>query len=461
MLFSSNVFLFALLPVVLLLYFICPRRLRNPVLLLWSLVFYGWGEPVYLFLMIATILLNYGFGLWIHKKQAAGEKAKLPLVLGVVANLVILGFFKYAGFFVQQLQAVVPFLSGVKAPEISLPIGISFYVFQSMSYVIDVYRSDAPVQKNPLTFGTYVTLFPQLIAGPIVRYKDVAEQMETRRENVHDFASGVQLFVLGLGKKVLLANPMGNLWNLLQAEGGTLTAWVGILAYSLQIYFDFSGYSDMARGLGRMFGFEFLENFNYPYISASITEFWRRWHISLSTWFREYVYIPLGGNRKGLPRQILNLLIVWGLTGFWHGASWNFILWGLYYAVLLILEKLFLLKLLKKAPGILGHIYTIFAVLLGWVLFYFENLSSLFGFFGRLFTASPASVHGMNLVLAFTPMILISMFAATPAAKVLLSNSREKAVVRYGAVAVVMVMLLLCVAALASQSYNPFIYFRF
>ena len=461
MLFSSNVFLFAFLPVVLLLYFICPRRLRNPVLLLWSLVFYGWGEPVYLFLMIATILLNYGFGLWIHKKQAAGEKAKLPLVLGVVANLVILGFFKYAGFFVQQLQAVVPFLSGVKAPEISLPIGISFYVFQSMSYVIDVYRNDAPVQKNPLTFGTYVTLFPQLIAGPIVRYKDVAEQMETRRENVHDFASGVQLFVLGLGKKVLLANPMGNLWNLLQAEGGTLTAWVGILAYSLQIYFDFSGYSDMARGLGRMFGFEFLENFNYPYISASITEFWRRWHISLSTWFREYVYIPLGGNRKGLPRQILNLLIVWGLTGFWHGASWNFILWGLYYAVLLILEKLFLLKLLKKAPGIFGHLYTIFAVLLGWVLFYFENLSSLFGFFGRLFTASPASVHGMNLVLAFTPMILISMFAATPAAKVLLSNSWEKAVVRYGAVAVVMVMLLLCVAALASQSYNPFIYFRF
>lgn len=461
MLFSSNVFLFAFLPVVLLLYYICPRRLRNPVLLLWSLVFYGWGEPVYLFLMIATILLNYGFGLWIHKKQAAGEKAKLPLVLGVVANLVILGFFKYAGFFVQQLQAVVPFLSGVKAPEISLPIGISFYVFQSMSYVIDVYRNDAPVQKNPLTFGTYVTLFPQLIAGPIVRYKDVAEQMENRRENVHDFASGVQLFVLGLGKKVLLANPMGNLWNLLQAEGGTLTAWVGILAYSLQIYFDFSGYSDMARGLGRMFGFEFLENFNYPYISASITEFWRRWHISLSTWFREYVYIPLGGNRKGLPRQILNLLIVWGLTGFWHGASWNFILWGLYYAVLLILEKLFLLKFLKKAPGILGHIYTIFAVLLGWVLFYFENLSSLFGFFGRLFTASPASVHGMNLVLAFTPMILISMFAATPAAKVLLPNSREKAVVRYGAVAVVMVMLLLCVAALASQSYNPFIYFRF
>ncbi|HIQ67648.1 MAG TPA: MBOAT family protein [Candidatus Faecousia excrementigallinarum] len=461
MLFSSNVFLFAFLPVVLLLYYVSPRRLRNPVLLLWSLVFYGWGEPVYLFLMIATILLNYGFGLWIHKKQTAGENGKLPLVLGVVANLVILGFFKYAGFFVRQLQAIAPFLSGIKAPEISLPIGISFYVFQSMSYVIDVYRSDAPVQKNPLTFGTYVTLFPQLIAGPIVRYQDVAEQMEVRRENVHDFASGVQLFVLGLGKKVLLANPMGNFWNLLQTEGGTLTAWVGILAYSLQIYFDFSGYSDMARGLGRMFGFEFLENFNYPYISASVTEFWRRWHISLSTWFREYVYIPLGGNRKGLPRQILNLLIVWGLTGFWHGASWNFILWGLYYAVLLILEKLFLLKLLKKAPGIFGHLYTIFAVLLGWVLFYFENLSSLFGFFGRLFTPAAASVHGMNLVLAFTPMLLISIFAATPAAKVLVSGRRDKAVVRYGAVAVVMVMLLLCVAALASQSYNPFIYFRF
>jgi len=346
-------------------------------------------------------------------------------------------------------------------PEIVLPIGISFYIFQSLSYVIDVYRQDAPVQKNLLTFGTYVTLFPQLIAGPIVRYRDVAEQMENRRENISDFASGVHLFVAGLSKKVLLANPMGNLWNLAQAEQGTAVAWMGIIAYSLQIYFDFSGYSDMARGLGRMFGFEFLENFNYPYISRSITEFWRRWHISLSTWFREYVYIPLGGNRRGLKRQIVNLLIVWLLTGLWHGASWNFVLWGLYYAVFLILEKLFLLKWMERIPRGVCHVYTLVIVVLGWALFYFESLPALADFLARLFLPQAVTQTGINLISAHLPLMAVAVFSATPAAKQLLDARKSSTIIRYGKIAAAACALLLCVAALARQSYNPFIYFRF
>ena len=461
MLFSSNVFLFAFLPSVLLIYYIFPKKIRNIVLLLWSLVFYGWGEPVYLFLMVFTILLNYLFGMWVHGRFSKGKKAKLVLALGVALNLALLGFFKYAGFFVTQLKAILPFMAGVEAPQISLPIGISFYVFQSMSYIIDVYRRDAPVQKNPLTFGTYVTLFPQLIAGPIVRYADVALQMNNRKESISQFSSGVQRFVLGMAKKVLLANTMGLLWDMLRPEQGTLTAWVGIIAYALQIYFDFSGYSDMAIGLGRMFGFEFLENFNYPYISKSITEFWRRWHISLSTWFKEYVYIPLGGNRKGLPRQILNLLIVWGLTGFWHGASWNFLLWGLYYAVLLIIEKLFLLKVLNKLPGFIRHIYSIVLVLFGWALFFFEDMTALGGFFSQLFTASATSGHALNIILGYLPMLAISMIAAVPLFKTFGNRYGQKAAVRYAKLGVVAVLLVLCVAALVSQSYNPFIYFKF
>ena len=461
MLFSSNVFLFAFLPSVLLIYYICPRRLRNPVLLLWSLVFYGWGEPVYLFLMIATILLNYFFGAWVHIRMSTGRSAKLVLGVGVALNLVNLGFFKYAGFFVTQLKSILPFMASVHAPEISLPIGISFYVFQSMSYIIDVYRNDAPVQRNVLTFGTYVTLFPQLIAGPIVRYADVALQMDNRKESISQFSSGVHRFIIGLAKKVLLANPMGSLWNLLQVQEGTLAAWVGIVAYALQIYFDFSGYSDMAIGLGRMFGFEFLENFNYPYISKTITEFWRRWHISLSTWFKEYVYIPLGGNRKGLPRQILNLLVVWGLTGFWHGASWNFLLWGLYYAVLLIIEKLFLLKVLKKLPAIVGHIYSVVLVLFGWALFFFEDMTALGGFFVQLFKPAAVSGHCGNIILGYLPILLISMLAATPVVKSLTDKLGDRPVIRYGKLIAVAVLMVLCVAALVSQSYNPFIYFRF
>jgi alginate O-acetyltransferase complex protein AlgI len=460
MLFSSNVFLFVFLPIVLLLYYILPRPFRNPVLLLFSLFFYGWGEPVYLILMIATIIMDYLFGLWIHSRQRKNKSAKAVLAIGVIANLLILGFFKYTGFIVAQLKAI-PAFSEIQAPEITLPIGISFYVFQSMSYLIDVYRNDAPIQKDPVKLGTYVTLFPQLIAGPIVRYGDVAKQLSSRRENVPDFASGVLLFIIGLSKKVLLANPMGALWNELQVETGTLSAWIGIFAYTLQIYFDFSGYSDMARGLGRMFGFEFLENFNYPYISKSITEFWRRWHISLSTWFKEYVYIPLGGNRKGLAKQIVNILTVWALTGLWHGASWNFVLWGVYYGIILIVEKTFLLKLLKKAPTLVGQIYSFFVVMIGWVLFFFEDMTMLKGFFTKLFTIEMATENANVLILAYFPMIIIGAISATPILSKVFAKIKDNVVVRYGKIAICFVLFVLCVASLANQSYNPFIYFRF
>ena len=447
MLFSSNVFLFAFLPAVLAVYYVCPRRWRNPVLLVFSLFFYGWGEPRYLALMVGTIVMDYLCGLWIARQRSRGGTGRSALTVGVVLNLSLLVFFKYGSF-----------LFGARFPKLPLPIGISFYVFQSMSYIIDVYRCDAPLQRNLLTFGTYVTLFPQLIAGPIVRYTDVAEMLEHRRESVPQFASGISRFIVGLSKKVLLANPMGSLWEMLRQSQGTLAAWVGLAAYSLQIYFDVSGYSDMAIGLGRMFGFEFLENFNYPYISASITEFWRRWHISLSTWFKEYVYIPLGGNRKGLPRQIVNIAVVWLLTGLWHGASWNFVLWGGYYALLLIAEKVFLLKLLRKCPRWVGHLYAVFAVMLGWALFYFESLGELAAFLTRLFTGA-ASAASANVLLGYLPILLAAAAASTPLLKKL--PLKKTAGVEALRIAALAVLLLLCVAALVNQSYNPFIYFRF
>lgn len=460
MLFSSNVFLFAFLPTVLAVYYLVPRVLRNPVLFLVSLVFYGWGEPVYLLLMLAVILLNYGFGLWIWALRRKGKGAKAVLAAGVAANLLLLGYFKYASFLMSAISTVIPGLQRISVPQVELPIGISFYIFQSMSYIIDIYRDDAPVQKNPLTFGTYVALFPQLIAGPIVRYRDVAQQLSSRRENLNDFSSGVLLFIVGLSKKVLLANPMGEAWLQLQCETGLAAAWIGLAAYTLQIYFDFSGYSDMARGLGRMFGFEFLENFRYPYISVSVTEFWRRWHISLSTWFREYVYIPLGGNRRGKGRQLLNLLIVWFLTGLWHGASWNFALWGLYYAVLLILEKLFLLRVLEKLPKPAKHLYTLLVVMIGWALFYFEDLGALGEFMGRLWIPVPASSGSLPLIASFLPLMAVAAFAATPI-PASLAAKRDTPALRFVKAAAAACALLLCVGALASQSYNPFIYFRF
>ena len=455
MVFSSNIFLFFFLPAVLLFYYLLPRSLRNAVLLLGSLVFYAWGEPVYIFLMLFTILLNYLSGLMLERRKQEGRQAKGVLICAVVLNLGLLAFFKYAGFFLRSVR-MIPGMPGFPIPEIILPIGISFYIFQSMSYVIDVWRGDVAAQRNLTSFAAYVSMFPQLIAGPIVRYRDVAEQLESRRENLPQFAAGVELFVLGLSKKLLLANPMGALWESIRSEPGTAGAWIGMFAYTLQIYFDFSGYSDMAIGLGRMFGFEFRKNFDYPYLSQSVTEFWRRWHISLSSWFREYVYIPLGGNRRGLRRQLLNILIVWALTGLWHGANWNFVFWGLYYALLLIAEKLVFGKLLERSPEPFRHVLTLLIVSFGWMLFYFVDSAELAAFVTKLFSFTASGGLVWSRFFANLPLMLAAVLASTPLPKRLYDKMPDA-----GKLPVLAVLFVLCVAALATQSYNPFIYFRF
>ena len=463
MVFSSLTFWFIYLPVVLISYYVTPKKARNIVLFIVSLAFYGWGEPVYILLMLATILINYLAGFLIGKSETKGRK-KLWLILSVVLNLGFLVFFKYSGMIVSTLN-LLPFINiNFTAP--ALPIGISFYTFQAMSYTIDVYRDECKAQKNPLILGTYVTLFPQLIAGPIVRYVDVEAELISRKETLDKFKSGVILFLVGLGKKVLLANQFALMYKNLSETGdafGVTSAWAGLLALTLQIYFDFSGYSDMARGLGRMIGFEFMENFNYPYISRSITEFWRRWHISLSTWFRDYVYIPLGGNRKGFGRQIVNLLVVWLLTGLWHGAAYNFVLWGLYFFLILTVEKLFLGKILSKAPKVVCHIYSIFLIMLGWAIFSFDNMAEFGAFFASLFGANGlAATEAQNsIMLSYLPICLAGCVLSTPVLKVVYGRIRNAkyAVVLETAFAVL--IMLLCTAALVSESYNPFIYFRF
>ncbi len=465
MVFSSLLFLFMYLPVVLLIYYITPLKYRNLFLFVANLVFYGWGEPVFVLLMLFSTVVDYTCGYFISKyRESQKRKAKTFLILSVCINLSLLGFFKYAGFITDTLN-ILPFVS-LPSLEIPLPIGISFYTFQTMSYSIDVYRGDAPMQKNIITFGTYVALFPQLIAGPIVRYKDVAYQLDHRKETLDDFTKGVKLFCVGLGKKVLLANQMGLLWDSIRESGqanGVLGSWVGIIAYAFQIYFDFSGYSDMARGLGNMFGFEFLKNFDYPYISQSITEFWRRWHISLGTWFREYVYIPLGGNRKGVKRQIINLLIVWFLTGFWHGASYNFILWGLYFGLILIVEKFLLKRFLDKAPKAIRHIYSLFLIIIGWVIFYFTDMAQMGEFFVAMFNFSDGLVgdKAMSIILSYLPLLIIATIASTPLASVIYNKIRNTKFCIIFDVVFCAVILLLCTASLVNQSYNPFLYFRF
>ncbi len=464
MVFSSLLFLFVYFAVVLAVYYAMPRKLKNLWLFVVSIAFYGFGEPVYVFLMLFSITVNYITGLMLGKFNRQAKAKKLLLVLNVVVNLGMLGFFKYTGFAVDIFKNISMF-SDIVAPEIVLPIGISFYTFQTMSYIIDVYRGNCEVQKNYIIFGTYVTLFPQLIAGPIVRYVDVEQQLQSRKESLDLFTNGVKLFTLGLAKKVLIANQMGLLWAEIKGDeaSGVLGSWVGILSFTLQIYFDFSGYSDMARGLGNFFGFEFMQNFNYPYVSKSITEFWRRWHISLSSWFAEYVYIPLGGNRKGKPRQMLNLMIVWVLTGLWHGASWNFVLWGLYFGVLLIIEKFVLAKLLKKLPAFINHFYALFFIVFGWVIFDFTDMSQMGSFIARLFTGT-YGILGENAryaVLSYLPLLLIGFAACLPVWKKLYIKTQDKKwSIALQCVAVTAV-LVLSTAALVSSSYNPFLYFRF
>lgn len=469
MVFSSILFLFRFLPIFMVCYFLAPGRVKNWVIFLGSLIFYAWGEPVYVGLMLFSTVSDYIHGRLIDTKRGT-LAAKGLLVSSLVINLLLLGFFKYADFLIQSINAVTG--AGIPLLELGLPIGISFYTFQTMSYTIDVYRGEAKAQKNLLDFAVFVTMFPQLIAGPIVKYRQIAERLHNRPFEIQGVGYGVGRFVTGLAKKVLLANNIGLLWNAIKEMdyGGisALTAWLGIMAFALQIYFDFSGYSDMAIGLGAIMGFEFPENFNYPYISRSITEFWRRWHISLSSWFREYVYIPLGGNRKGLPRQIVNILIVWMLTGIWHGAGWNFVLWGLWFAVFLIAEKLFWGRVLSKIPGVFGYVYCLMVVLVGWVIFELESVGAVGAYLGAmlggngLWDRQALYLGRENLVL-----LIIGMLAATPLATKAVRRIRESKE-RYAKVfyelaekVVSVVLLLLAVAYVVDASYNPFLYFRF
>lgn len=464
MVFSSLVFMFAYLPITLLAYYLVPRQGRNIFLFIVNLIFYGWGEPRLVLLMVFNIFFNYIGGWLVDKYRADAKKKKLFLILTCVLDIGILAVFKYTGMITETLN-MLPFLN-IPELQISLPIGISFYTFQTMSYVIDVYRDDAPVSKNFINFGTYVALFPQLIAGPIVRYRDVAEQLVNRRETLEMFTKGVKLFMVGLAKKVIIANTMGTLTTNIFAttdENGVVGTWVGMIAYTFQIYFDFSGYSDMACGLGNMMGFEFLKNFNYPYIAKSITDFWRRWHISLSTWFKEYVYIPLGGNRKGVKRQILNLLIVWGLTGLWHGAAYNFVLWGLYYGLLLILEKFVLKKFLDRLPSFVQHIYTLFIIIIGWGLLYFTDVGQLGEFMVDLFNFGNGICgdQAFNLIMSNLPMLIIAAVASTPLATMLYTRFEHRRFMWIPETLYCMGVLAVSTASLVNQSYNPFLYFRF
>ncbi len=466
MLFSSIPFLYYFLPVVLILYFVVPKKLKNTVLLLTSLVFYGWGEPKYVVLMIASILIGYVSGLLIEAFSQK-KQAKIFLLLSVAINLGFLGYFKYADFFIDNFNAVtglsVPFL------RIALPIGISFYTFQILSYTVDVYRRDVPAQKNLINLAAYVTMFPQLIAGPIVRYSQIVEELETRAHNAENFAKGMRRFVLGLGKKILIANTLGELCDIFKQsdDKAILFYWLYAIAFMLHVYFDFSGYSDMAIGLGRIFGFNFWENFNYPFISKSATEFWRRWHMSLGTWFRDYVYIPMGGNRVSKPRWFFNIFVVWFLTGFWHGAAWTFVVWGVYFAIFLILEKLLYLKYLEKSK-VLSRVYMVFVVGISFVIFNATDMKEAVSYIGGMFGAGSiplVSDEFFYYLKNFGVTLVIGIAGATPIVKKTVLKIKENTVC--GKIIAILepvtlvVLLIVMTAYLVDGSFNPFLYFRF
>ena len=457
MLFSSITFIYYFLPLVILAYYITPKKYRNVTLLVSSLIFYFYGElnPV----LVLACVLNYFLGLLIGGSE---NNKKSFFILGIVLNFLALGYYKYSNFFIENLNGILGV--NIKYLSIILPLGISFFTFQNVSYLIDVYRGDIPAQKSIIKYGTYITFFPQLIAGPIVRYKDINEELENRTESLDNFGKGVKRFIIGLSKKVLVANIIGEMCTILAAtvDKTVVTYILQAIGYTLQIYFDFSGYSDMAIGLGLFFGFNFKENFNYPLIASSITDFWRRWHMSLSSFFKDYVYIPLGGNRKGLKRQILNILIVWSLTGLWHGANWNFVLWGLYFFVFLVIEKVFLLKHLKN--GFLSHLYTIISVLISFVIFNVENLSEI-----GIFLKSMFCLNGLDFInfetlyylKRYIVILIIGAVCATPGIKKLLDKYSDNKIVSVIETIVYIGLLIICSAALISNSFNPFIYFRF
>ncbi len=468
MVFSSLLFMFVYLPVVLGIYYLTPLRFRNLFLLFANLAFYGFGEPVYIIIMLISICVDYTHGILVQRNRDNDKKAKYFVFQSIVLNLGLLFFFKYYDFVLITLKGIFPFLSGLEPIGLPLPIGISFYTFQTMSYTIDIYRRDGEAQKNIVDFGVYVTLFPQLIAGPIVKYKDVASQLTNRRSTIDTFTSGIQLFTYGLFKKVMLANNIGMLWDTYKqlpvSQLSVVGAWLGIIAFAFQIFFDFSGYSDMARGLGRMFGFEFLENFNFPYISQSATEFWRRWHISLGSWFREYLYIPLGGNRKGSLLTYRNILIVWLATGLWHGAEWNFILWGLYYAVILLIEKSFLHNVLQRFPRFVSHIYALIVILVGWTIFAIEGnlplmgnyLATMFGLGGSGFVTPEVFYYLSNYGIT---LLLCAVFS-TPFWSTLKVKIPAK-IETYLMAILIPLTLIICTGYLVNATYNPFLYFRF
>ena len=461
MLFSSIFFLFTFLPILLIAYFAVPFKYKNYVLLAASLFFYAWGEPIYVFLMIFSIAFNWAMALDIEKERKFGKKT--TLIFTVVINLLILSFFKYYGFALDSVNAL--FGTNISYTALPLPIGISFYTFQAMSYIIDVYRGDTDAQRSPLKFGLYLSLFPQLIAGPIVKYKDIATELDKREISPELIGKGSARFIIGLAKKVIIANNMGALHTEILSQSSNssvLASWLGVAAYTLQIYFDFSGYSDMAIGLGKVFGFNFMENFNYPYISKSVTEFWRRWHISLSTWFRDYLYFPLGGNRVAPRKHIINLLIVWMLTGLWHGASWNFVVWGLYYGIFLILEKYFFAERIEKLPSILQHLITIFIVSIAWVFFFSNNLTEAIHYLGDMFMLSKlpfANMHFLYLLKSNLVLMIIAIVLSHPKPYkmyTLISKSSTAF-----SIASLLIIFIISVSYLVFSTYNPFLYFRF
>lgn len=475
MVFSSLTFLFLFLPIVLILYYIIPKQLKNLFILISGLFFYAWGEPIYVFIMIASTLIDYFAGLVIYKFGHKPAMRKAALIVSVIMNLSLLGFFKYSGFIIENINHI--FGTAYSAPTTLLPIGISFFTFQSMSYTIDLYRGNINVQKNPITFAAFVTLFPQIVAGPIVRYEDIADELEDRRIDVDTIWDGILQFVAGLGKKVLIANNIGTLWDTVKVmDVNTVpvaTAWLGIAAYTLQIYFDFSGYSDMAVGMGKILGFHFPKNFDYPYESKSITEFWRRWHMTLSGWFKSYVYFPLGGSKKGFARMILNTAIVWFLTGVWHGASWNFIVWGCMYGVIIIMEKVIttILKskgkesLLNKIPNFVKHIYAMVLVSLGWVLFDTDSLSMAFTYMKRMFSfgSTFADNHTTYLLLNFGILLIVAIIGCTSIVKKLAEKlaKRQPSCTNILSICYMIIVFLLSTAYLVDASYNPFLYFNF
>src|SRR5574344_472492 len=469
MVFSSIPFLFFFFLIFLLVYFISPKKYQNIIFLIFSLVFYAWGEPVYIVLMIISSLIDYYNGINIEKYDKSEKKRKKFLIISIIVNLFILGFFKYSDFLIGFINDI--FNSNIPYLKLGLPIGISFYTFQTMSYTIDVYRREVKAEHNFINFMAYVSMFPQLIAGPIVRYETVSAELYKREVNFSKFSSGFLRFMRGLFKKVLIANNIGLLFTIISnsspSEMSVMLSWLGAIAFTLQIYFDFSGYSDMAIGIGKMIGFTYPENFNYPYTADSITSFWRRWHISLSSWFKDYVYIPLGGNRVSKIINLRHILIVWTVTGLWHGASYNFILWGLYYGVILVLEKLFISKLLNKSPHILRHIYTLFIIVIGWVIFAFDDISLLgnyikylFGIGNIKFINSYFLYYFKNYLLIIIVGIIFSM-PIYPKLKEKLKDFKNKKLLFFISIVIYLALSIITISYLVSDTYNPFLYFRF